>query len=121
MYKVEQKDFETLIGETISVVGIIMKEVEKQPFSITQNKLRKFYIAFVTSDGKEIPNMKNPYPTSDTFIQTLVDKGMAIDDAKVFFTNLLKNLEYGTPEEMYQSASILATSYGYVLKPLGEQ
>lgn len=121
-YLVEPKSFTDPVGDEITVIGILMKSVDCVTYNLEEYKPRKFYIAFILSDGREMPNPKMANPTFDTLVHNLCNStGMSESQAKVAIKQLISALDFGNTQQMYAAAQQMAGSYGYTLKPLQEQ
>ena len=112
-WNVTPKTFTDEIGQTRTITGIQCKLVSPIDFDRNEYKEHTLFIAFVQESGL-LYGERNT--TSETFIQKMVQDGSTLPNATASVKQILKNLSFGTLEEMESSAEILANLYGYNLQ-----
>jgi hypothetical protein len=117
-WKVTPKTFTDEVGQSKTIVGIECKLVNPIIFDLNEFKEHSLCLAFRTSTGG-IHGERNVY-TKD-FELKMVGSGATEQVAKAQVKGLIKNICFGTPAEMYASATVLAGMYGYALLPIEEQ
>lgn len=117
-WKVESKTFTDEVGQSKTIVGIECKLVSPIVFDLNEFKEYTLFLEFRTSIGGTHGG-RNIY-TRD-FELKMIAGGVAEQTAKAQVKGLIKNICFGTVAEMYASAGVLASMYGYALLPIEEQ
>lgn len=117
-WKVQSKTFTDEVGQEKTITGIECKRVTPTIYDLNEYKEHTLFLEFRTSTGGSHGG-RNIY-TRD-FELKMIASGVPEQTAKAQVKNIIKNIEFGTVAEMYASAGVLASMYGYTLLPIEEQ
>lgn len=118
-WKVIPEQRTDIVGAAFTVVGILAFINQNIPIDLTTKVKRGFFINFLLSDGKEKGEINTE---TDAFVEKMMAANLTQEQADAAIYNIVKALEgFGTVEEKYEAAGMLAAQYGYALAPLSEQ
>jgi len=117
-WKVVEKTFTDEVGQERTISGIECKLVSPIIFNLTEFKEHSLHLSFRTSTGSSYGE-RNVY-TKD-FELKMISGGASEQMAKAQVKGLIKNMCFGNVNEMYASAGVLASMYGYTLLPIEQQ
>lgn len=113
IWNIVPKTFTDEVGQQRTIVGIKCGIVSPIQFDKNEYKEHQLYLAFVQDTGA-LHGEKN-VNTAD-FVKKMTDSGVPEPQAKAQVKAILKDLCFGTVQEMEQKAAILAGLYGYALQ-----
>lgn len=121
VFKTNPYTFNDETQKEVTIVGISARMINNIDCNLAADSLfyRAFYIEFKTIQGNSYGGLNTD--TKKMAQDLSVSKNISLESAKAFIKSICRDLEYGTIQQKYDAAKLLAGGYGYTLKPIIEQ
>lgn len=122
VYKVEPKVFTNeMTGNNFLITGIHAVVLGGTECSLDSTLNKTLFLEFVVKNVADstVSTIGQQTVTSTEIVKILIKSGSSSPQNSVL--TIFRNLEYGTREERFDAAWLLASFYNYTLKPINEQ
>jgi hypothetical protein len=112
------REFTDQANVTRIVVGIAVRITSNIVFALSGLNELTFFVEFLLSTGSKFGGLN---VKMSEFVTKAVAQGATEEQAAASLLGVVQSLIFGTVEQKYAAAGILAGMYNYTLAPLSEQ